>query len=68
MAGRLAHELNQPLTAITNYAQGAPNRLEAGKIEQPELHSVLELIRNAARADRRDRRSLTVVRATQGTE
>ncbi len=48
MAGRLAHELNQPLTAITNYAQGCANRLETGKIEQPELRSVLELIRNAA--------------------
>jgi C4-dicarboxylate-specific signal transduction histidine kinase len=48
MAGRLAHELNQPLTAITNYAQGCANRLKNGRIEQTELHSVLELIRNAA--------------------
>jgi PAS domain S-box-containing protein len=48
MAGRLAHELNQPLTAITNYAQGCANRLENNQIEQPELHAVLKLIRDAA--------------------
>lgn len=48
MAGRLAHELNQPLTAITNYAQGCANRLEVGQIENIELIRVLELIRKAA--------------------
>jgi PAS domain S-box-containing protein len=48
MAGRLAHELNQPLTAITNYAQGCANRLENKQIEQPELQAVLKLIRDAA--------------------
>jgi PAS domain S-box-containing protein len=48
MAGRLAHELNQPLTAITNYAQGCANRLENRQIEQPELNAVLKLIRDAA--------------------
>jgi PAS domain S-box-containing protein len=48
MAGRLAHELNQPLTAITNYAQGCANRLHNRQIEQPELDAVLKLIRDAA--------------------
>jgi PAS domain S-box-containing protein len=48
MAGRLAHELNQPLTAISNYAQGCANRLQAGQIEGIELVRVLDLIRDAA--------------------
>ena len=48
MAGRLAHELNQPLTAISNYAQGCANRLQAERIEATELAAVLELIRDAA--------------------
>jgi len=48
MAGRLAHELNQPLTAISNYAQGCANRLQSQQIETTELLSVLDLIRDAA--------------------
>jgi PAS domain S-box-containing protein len=48
MAGRLAHELNQPLTAISNYAQGCSNRLQAKQIELTELAAVLDLIRDAA--------------------
>jgi PAS domain S-box-containing protein len=48
MAGRLAHELNQPLTAISNYAQGCANRLQSQQIEAAELASVLDLIRDAA--------------------
>ncbi len=30
MASSLAHELNQPLTAITNYSEGALSRLRSG--------------------------------------
>lgn len=48
MAGRLAHELNQPLTAISNYAQGCANRLKSQQIDAAELRSVLDLIRDAA--------------------
>jgi PAS domain S-box-containing protein len=48
MAGRLAHELNQPLTAISNYAQGCANRLQSQQIEGAELARVLDLIRDAA--------------------
>jgi signal transduction histidine kinase len=40
--------LNQPLTAISNYAQGCANRLQAGQIEGIELVRVLDLIRDAA--------------------
>jgi PAS domain S-box-containing protein len=48
MAGRLAHELNQPLTAISNYAQGCANRLQTKEIDGAELVRVLDLIRDAA--------------------
>jgi C4-dicarboxylate-specific signal transduction histidine kinase len=48
LAGRLAHELNQPLTAISNYAQGCANRLQARQIEEAELAAVLDLICDAA--------------------
>ncbi len=48
LAGRLAHELNQPLTAISNYAQGCANRLRARQIQETELAAVLDLIRDAA--------------------
>jgi PAS domain S-box-containing protein len=48
MAGRLAHELNQPLTAISNYAQGCANRLQTKEIDGAELARVLDLIRDAA--------------------
>jgi PAS domain S-box-containing protein len=48
LAGRLAHELNQPLTAISNYAQGCANRLKAQQIGGEELLKVLDSIRDAA--------------------
>jgi signal transduction histidine kinase len=48
LAGRLAHELNQPLTAISNYAQGCANRLQTQRIDGRELTTILELIRDAA--------------------
>jgi PAS domain S-box-containing protein len=48
LAGRLAHELNQPLTAISNYAQGCANRIQAKQIEIDELATILNLICDAA--------------------
>lgn len=42
MASSLAHELNQPLTAITNYSEGALGRLKERQISTEELQSVLE--------------------------
>jgi C4-dicarboxylate-specific signal transduction histidine kinase len=47
LAGRLAHELNQPLTAISNYAQGCANRVRAQQIDTDELLKVMEAIRDA---------------------
>jgi PAS domain S-box-containing protein len=40
----IAHEVNQPLTAITNYARGAARRLLRGKTDRGELCDVLEEI------------------------
>lgn len=42
MASSLAHEINQPLTAISNYTEGALVRLRAGLASVDELAPVLE--------------------------
>lgn len=42
MASSLAHELNQPLTAIANYSMGAVARVRAGRTDPEELLPVLE--------------------------
>jgi len=42
MASSLAHELNQPLTAISNYNMGAVAMLRAGKGQTQELLAVME--------------------------
>jgi len=45
MASSLAHELNQPLTAISNYSEGALARLKrdpAGQSVRPEVMTALE--------------------------
>jgi two-component system sensor histidine kinase DctS len=38
----LAHELNQPLAAISSYASGAMNMISAGNIDPPALLHVLQ--------------------------
>ncbi len=47
LASSLAHELNQPLTAITSYSQGA-NDLLAGSPSEEELKLAREAMREAA--------------------
>ena len=42
MASSLAHELNQPLTAINNYSLGAASRVRDGTVSAAELLSALE--------------------------
>lgn len=42
MASLLAHELNQPLAAISNYSMGSVSRIKAGKTGVDELLPVLE--------------------------
>jgi len=51
MASSVAHELNQPLTAISNYCNGMVSRIQAGQITNGELLDALEKTsRQASRA------------------
>ena len=50
MASTLAHELNQPLAAITNYSMGCVRRLRSGSWDEAELLDALE--KGAAQAER----------------
>ena len=42
MASSVAHELNQPLTAITNYCNGMVSRVKADAIQKDDLIAALE--------------------------
>lgn len=42
MASSVAHELNQPLTAISNYCSGLISRINSKQIETPQLLEALE--------------------------
>ncbi|HEX4843035.1 MAG TPA: PAS domain S-box protein [Limnobacter sp.] len=44
LASSLAHEINQPLAAISNYNMGSVNRLKSGKVSPEELLPVLEKV------------------------
>ena len=48
MAAGLAHELNQPLTAITNYAKGVLLRLDAGDGAAVDMPPIMERIAEQA--------------------
>lgn len=43
MAAALAHELNQPLTAVTNYVRAALRLLDAGNTNLPRARQAMEL-------------------------
>ncbi|HYC21364.1 MAG TPA: PAS domain S-box protein [Candidatus Bathyarchaeia archaeon] len=63
MASGLAHEINQPLGAIANYARGCVRRLRAGSGDQTELlRAVDEIAREALRAGEIIRRLRELVR------
>ena len=49
MAAGLAHELNQPLTAMSAFAEGALVRLERGKLRESEIASVFSRIADDAK-------------------
>jgi two-component system sensor histidine kinase DctS len=49
MASTLAHELNQPLTAISTYAAGLAGRLERGKVPPAEVRGILDKLAAQAR-------------------
>ncbi|HSV53328.1 MAG TPA: PAS domain S-box protein [Burkholderiaceae bacterium] len=42
MASSVAHELNQPLTAINNYCNGMVSRIKGGQISEEDLLTALE--------------------------
>ena len=48
MATQLAHELNQPLAAIVNYASGCERRLAAGTAAGPEIRDAIGEMRGQA--------------------
>lgn len=53
MASGLAHELNQPLSAIGNYISGCLRRFDAGQIDQDQLREALTRVgQQAERAGR----------------
>ena len=48
LAAGFAHELNQPLTAITNFTRGGLRRLHAGTLTEANVASVLEQVSEQA--------------------
>jgi len=48
MASGIAHEVNQPLAAIANYASGCLRRLDGGEAEPASLRSALQAIERQA--------------------
>ena len=50
MASSLAHELNQPLSAIANYCMGSVNRLRSGEYRQEDILAAVE--KASAQAER----------------
>jgi two-component system sensor histidine kinase TtrS len=51
MASAIAHELNQPLAAIRNFARGMARRITAGRLEQgPLLEGTSEIVTQSERA------------------
>jgi two-component system sensor histidine kinase DctS len=68
MASTIAHELNQPLSAIASYTTGCLNLLEAGTIPREELQGALQkTAQQAQRAGRIIRRVHDFVRKSEPT-
>ena len=66
MASSVAHELNQPLTAITNYCNGMVSRVDGGTIDKLELTAALrKTARQAERAAQVIRRIRAFVRKSE---
>lgn len=61
MASTLAHELNQPLAAVTNYVSASRHLLEAGR---PEDHP--KIIRHMAKATEQIDRAGQIIRRLRG--
>ena len=66
MASTLAHELNQPLAAIANYAMGCVTRLESGSFEREQVLAAMQKASfQAERAGKIVRRMRDFVRKTE---
>jgi len=66
MASTMAHELNQPLSAIASYTTGCINRLDSGDLPRDELREALgKLASQAQRAGRVIRRVYDFVRRSE---
>jgi PAS domain S-box-containing protein len=66
MASSVAHELNQPLTAITNYCNGMVSRVDADSIDKPDLLAALrKTARQAERAGQIIRRIRAFVKKSE---
>lgn len=66
MASTLAHELNQPLSAIANYAKGCVNRMKSGEYRHEDILSAMEKANaQAARAGHIVRRVRDFVRKSE---
>jgi hypothetical protein len=66
MASSVAHELNQPLTAITNYCNGMVSRVAAEAIDKGDLIAALQkTARQAERAAQVIRRIRSFVRKSE---
>lgn len=59
MAAEMAHELNQPLSAISNYVRGTQRRAQAGAVRLEEVLTTLEIVGKEAN------RAADVVRRTK---
>jgi PAS domain S-box-containing protein len=68
MASSVAHELNQPLTAITNYCNGMMSRIKGQTIDTEALLAALEKTSQAGPARRPDHPAHPLVREAQRTE
>jgi PAS domain S-box-containing protein len=67
MASAIAHEINQPLTAIANYANAALRLLRAGKISTDEIADTMQrLATEAERAGAVVRKMRGFVRGEEG--
>lgn len=66
MASSVAHELNQPLTAITNYCNGMVSRVKGDAIQKDDLIAALEkTARQAERAGQIIRRIRAFVKRSE---
>ncbi len=66
MASSVAHELNQPLTAITNYCNGMVSRVDGDSIDKPDLLAALrKTARQAERAGQIIRRIRAFVKKSE---